>query len=253
MIVIPSMEVIGGKCVSLRRGRMEDPMVWHIDPIEKGREFAAGGASWMHLTDIDAIRRSDINRELVIDMIRHVGIPVQLAGGIRTLDAIHEWADLGAGRIVVGTIAALQPDLVRAAAKLHPDQIVVAVDVYQGSVMIHGWNEPSAISPEQLIREYRNTPLAAILVTDIDSNIENRHSSLSLLKSLSKLTRTPVIASGVVRNVEDIRRLRRIRNVEAALIGTALYNRTIDIEDALTAALPLARPRGIPSSTDGQA
>ncbi len=252
MIVIPSMEVIGGKCVSLHRGRIEEPMVWHIDPVEKGRQFASGGASWMHVTDVDSIRRSDANRELVIDLIRHVGIPVQLAGGIRTLDGIREWIDLGAGRIVVGTIAALQPDLVRAAAKLHPDQIVVAVDVWQGSVMINGWNEPGAIAPEQLIREYRDTPLAAILVTDIDANIENRHSSLSLLKSLAKLTRTPVIASGVVRNVDDIRRLRRIPNVEGALIGTALYNKTIDIEDALAAALPLARPRGKVLRNDDQ-
>jgi len=241
VIVIPCMEIANGKCVSLHRGRMDEPMVWHVDPVEKAREFAACGASWMQLTDIDAVRGSSENRELVTEIIRSAGIPVQLAGGFRSLEMIREGLEIGAGRIVVGTIAVLTPHVVRSAAKLFPDQIVIAVDVWKGNVMTHGWNEPSAIKPEGLLTEFRKSPLAAISVTDIDSNIDNRKSSLDLLKSLSQLTRTPLIASGVIRKIKDIRRLKRIRNVEGALVGTALYNKTINLEDALVAALPLAK------------
>ena len=243
MIIIPCIEIANGKCVSLHRGRMDEPVVWHVNPVEKAREFAACGASWMQLTDIDAIRGSQENRQLIIEIIRTAGIPVQLGGGFRSLENIREGLDLGAGRIVVGTIAVLAPDIVHSAAKLFADQIVIAVDVWQGKVMTHGWDEPSALTPEGLLKEFRHAPLAAIGVTDIDSNVENQKSSLNLVKSLASKTRTPVIASGVVRNVKDIRRLKRIRNVEGALIGTALFNKTLDLEDALAAALPLASRR----------
>lgn len=241
MIIIPCMEIANGRCVSLHRGRLDEPMVWHVDPVEKAREFAASGASWMQLTDIDAIRGSQENRDLVIEIIRNVGIPVQLGGGFRSLEMIRDGLEIGAGRIAVGTIAVLTPDAVHAAAKLFPDQIVISVDVWQGAVMTHGWNEPSAITPEGVLEEFKKAPLAAVAVTDIDSNIDNRKSSLMLLKSLAGKTRTPLIASGVIRKINDIKRLKRIPNVEGALIGTALYNRTIGLEDALAAALPLAR------------
>ena len=249
MIIIPSMEIANGKCVSLRRGRLDEPMVWHVDPVEKAREFAACGASWMQLTDIDAIRGSQENRELVIEIIRNVGIPVQLGGGFRSLEMIREGIEIGAGRIAVGTIAVLTPDVVHSAAKLFPDQIVISIDVWQGAVMTHGWNEPSAITPEGMLEEFKRAPLAAVAVTDIDSNIDNRKSSLKLLKSLAGRTRTPLIASGVIRKINDIKRLTRIPNVEGALVGTALYNRTIELEDALAAALPLERGSGRGSGT----
>ena len=241
MIIIPCMEIANGRCVSLHRGRLDEPMVWHVDPVEKAREFAACGASWMQLTDIDAIRGSQENRELIIEIIRNVGIPVQLGGGFRSLEMIRDGIEIGAGRIVVGTIAVLTPDVVHSAAKLFPDQIVIAIDMWQGAVMTHGWNEPSAITPEGVLGEFKRAPLAAVAVTDIDSNIDNRKSSLTLLKALAGRTRTPLIASGVVRKIKDIKRLKRIPNVEGALVGTALYNRTIELEDALAAALPLAR------------
>ena len=238
MIVIPTMEIANRKCVSLYRGRMDEPMIWHVDPVEKAREFADAGASWLQLTDVDAITGSLDNRDLIVEIVRNVGIPVQLGGGFRSLEMIKEAIDFGVGRIVVGTIAVLTPDVVHAAAKLYPDQIVIAIDVWQGNVMTHGWNEPSAITPEGMLREFHYAPLAGILVTDIDANIDNRESTLDLLTALAEQTRTPLIASGVVRNIEDIRRLNQIPNVEGALVGTALFNRTIELPAALEAAAP---------------
>ncbi len=238
MEIFPSMEIQNGRCVSLNRGRTDEPLVWHVDAVEKAREFAAAGASWMHLTDIDAVMGKDVNADLTVEIIRHAGIPVQLAGGFRSLDRVNEWIELGAGRIVVGTLAVLRPDIVKSAAKLHPDQIVVAVDVWQGNVMIHGWNEPSAITPEALIGAFSSDPLSAIMVTDIDANIEFEASSLDILQSLSELSRTPFIASGMVRALDDIRRLKQIPNVVGTLVGTALYNRTLELEEVLQVARP---------------
>ena len=238
MMIFPSTELMDGKCVSLRRGRTTEPMVWHVDPVAKCREFASGGAEWMQLTDIDAIDGNYQNRSKIIEIIRQVGIPVQIGGGFNTVERISEWIDLGAGRIVVGTLAVLDPNTVKRAAKLFPDQIVVAVDVWQGSVMIQGWHKRSAISPRDFILEYARTPLAAFLVTDIDANIENKASSLNLLRVLAEVAGSPFIASGVVRNCNDILRLKQLPNVTGALVGTALFNKTIELQDALAAARP---------------
>ena len=238
MMVFPSMEIQNGRCVSLNRGRTDEPLVWHVDAVEKAREFSRAGAEWMHLTDIDAVLGENGNGDLSLDIIRNTALSVQLAGGFRSLEGIHEWIELGAGRIVVGTLAVLRPDIVKAAAKLHPDQIVIAVDVWQGNVMIHGWNEPSAITPQALIREFASDPLAAIMVTDIDANIEFQESSLALIGELSALSRTPFIASGMVTSLQDIERLQSVPNVSGFLVGTALYNRTIELEDALAAVRP---------------
>ncbi|MCY3879544.1 MAG: 1-(5-phosphoribosyl)-5-[(5-phosphoribosylamino)methylideneamino] imidazole-4-carboxamide isomerase [Rhodobacteraceae bacterium] len=238
MMILPSMEITKGRCVSLKRGRTDEPVVWHVDAVEKAREFAASGAAWMHLTDIDAVLGDSGNRDLMLRILRQAGIPVQLAGGFRSLDLINEWIELGAGRIVIGTLAVLRPDIVKMAAKLHPDQIVVAVDVWQGNVMIEGWNKPSAISPQALISEFSEDPLAAVMVTDIDANIEFRQSGLDLLTELAGYSRTPFIASGMVTSLDDIERLKSIPNVIGTLVGTALFNKTIELPEALAAAQP---------------
>lgn len=246
MIVIPSMEIQKGRCVTLNRGRTSEPVVWHVDAVEKAREFSQAGAEWMQITDIDAVLGEDASEDLILEIIRHSTMPVQLAGGFRSLERIKLWFELGVGRIVVGTLAVLRPDIVKAAAKLHPDQIVLAVDVWQGKVMTHGWTEPSAITPTALISEFANDPLAAIMVTDIDANIDFRESSLDLISELAALSRTPLIASGMVTCLGDIDRLRALPNIAGFLVGTALYNKTIDLEEALR----LARPEHNPIQTD---
>ena len=243
MMIFPTIEVMNRRCVSLRRGRTEEPMVWHVDPVEKACEFVAAGASWMHLTDLDAVEGKGGSRDLILGIIRQVGIPVQLAGGFRSLERIEEWIDLGAGRIVVGTLAVLNPDLVKKAAKLHPDQIVVAVDVWQGSVMTHGWKTPSAIAPEDFVRAFDRVPLAAMILTDIDANIEFKESTLAIITALAGIAYCPCIASGVVRTCDDVARLKYLPNVAGVLIGTALFNKTVDLEEALATAQPTAEPR----------
>ena len=229
-----------GRCVSLNRGRLSDPLVWHIDPIKKARAFAAAGASWMHVTDLDAVAGQGDNHELIVELIRQSGISVQIAGGLRSMERIKEWIELGVGRVVLGTLAALNPILVKNIAKLYPDQVIVAVDVWRGSVMTHGWQQPSALNPADFVGEFQQTPLAGIIVTDIDSDVKDRENTFELLDTLAEIVQSPVIASGVVRNLEDIDRLVQNGNVSGAIVGTALYDKTIDLEEAIEAAQPRA-------------
>lgn len=130
MIIYPTLELRNGKCVSLTRGRLEEPVIWHVDPVETAKSFAAAGASWMHLTDIDALAGDGDNSSLIEEVIRSAGIPVQLGGGFRSRDGVAKCIDKGAGRIVVGTMAAYDPDTLRELAKFYPDQIVLAVDIF---------------------------------------------------------------------------------------------------------------------------
>lgn len=238
MILYPTIELQNGHCVSLNRGNLDEPLIWHVDPAEKAREFAAAGAEWIQVTDFNAIVGDDQNVEIVEEIIRSAGIPVQVAGGIRTVEKAEEWIGKGAGRVVTGTMAALEPNAVKALAKLHPDQVVLAVDVWEGRVMTEGWQKSSALEPEAFIRAFDGVPLAAILITDIGADLAEREASLSLISALAGISRTPVIASGLVRTSDDVSRLKYVGNIDGAIIGRALFRKTIDLDEALTVARP---------------
>lgn len=242
MIIYPTMELQGGRCVSLDKGRLDAPMIWHVDPVETARGFAAAGAEWMHLTDFDALEGRDANAGLVEEIIRAAGIPVQLGGGMRSRDMVERWIDKGAGRVVIGTLAAREPHLVRELATHHPDQIVLAVDVWQGQVMTEGWREASAFTPEGFIEAFGDAPFAGIIVTDVDSDIQDMEATLGLISGLASASKTPVIASGVIRGVDDISRLKYVYNISGALVGRALFRKTLDLAEALAVARPEPEP-----------
>jgi phosphoribosylformimino-5-aminoimidazole carboxamide ribotide isomerase len=244
MIVYPTIELLGGKCVSLNRGRLDEPSIWHVDPVETARNFAAAGAEWMHLTDFDAVEGRKTNVDLVKQIIRAAGIPVQLGGGFRTAARVERWIDRGAGRIVISSLATRDPHTVKELAKRHPDQIVLSVDVWKGQVMVNGWRTPSAFTPSEFIKSFSDAPLAAFVVTDIESDVEfgNEDAQLGTLSKLSSHTRLPVIASGVVRTVDDISRLKYVKNISGALVGRALFHKTIDLKKAILTARPEAEP-----------
>jgi len=242
MMIYPTIELKGGRCVSLTKGRLDNPVIWHVDPVESARSFGAAGASWMHLTDFDGIDGRDDNAALVEQIIRGAGLPVQLGGGFRSRDGVERWIDKGAGRIVIGTLAAQNPQLVRQLAKSYPDQIVLAVDVLHGQVMMNGWRTISAFTPEDFIAAFGDAPLAGIIVTDIHSDIEPVEAQLGVISGLAAKTRAPVIASGVVRTVDDISRLKYIHNIAGVLVGRALFSKTVDLREALEVAQPVPEP-----------
>ena len=233
MILYPTIELQNGRCVSLYRGRLDEPQIWHVDPVKKALEFAESGAEWIHITDFDAIAGEDRNRDLIDDIIRQVRIPVQLGGGFRTMHGIEEAADRGVGRIVLGTVGLMQPELVRQAANAFPDQIALAVDVYQGRVMSDGWRHSSAFAPDAFLKTFADVPLSAIIVTDIDADLEEAEDSLAVITDLAKQVRTPVIARGLSRSLDDISRIKYVPHVSGAMIGRALFDRSVDLGEAL--------------------
>lgn len=236
MILYPTIELQNGRCVSLFRGRLEEPQIWHVDPVKKAKEFASAGAEWIHVTDFDAIAGDDRNRDLIDEIIQSAGAPIQLGGGFRTMQSISNGVDRGAGRIVLGTVALLRPDLVKQAAKSFPDQIALAVDVYKGRVMSDGWRSASTFDPEAFLHMFESDPLAAIIVTDIDADLEEAEDSLALVTQLAGVAKAPVIARSLARTLDDISRLKYVPHVSGAIIGRALFDRTVDLEEALEIA-----------------
>lgn len=243
MQVIPTIELQGGRCVSLHRGRLDEPEIWHVDPLAKAAEFAAAGARWMHVTDFDAVTGDGTNRALIERIIRETPISVQVAGGIRSRERAAEWLDIGAGRVVIGTAATLNPDLVHQTAKYHPDTVVLAVDVFQGRVMNQGWREACAFGPEDFIASFATAPLAAVQITDIDMDIGDSDATLSLISRLADSTRHPLHAGGMVRSLDDISRLKYAGHAASALIGRALFRRQIDLHEALAVAAAPMEPK----------
>ncbi|NIZ13302.1 HisA/HisF-related TIM barrel protein [Phaeobacter sp. HF9A] len=242
MMIYPTMELLDGRCVTLDKGNLDAPMIWHVDPVETAKGFAEAGAQWMHLTDFNALQGDPSNDELVENIIRSAGVPVQLGGGIRTRERAEYWIEKGAGRIVIGTMAAYDPAAVAELAKYYPDQIVLAVDVCGGQVMTEGWRKAGAWTPEAFIEAFENAPFAGIIVTDIDSDMTDVEAQLGLISGLAEKAKSPVIASGVVRTADDISRLKYISNISGVLVGRALFNKTLTLEEALATAEATAEP-----------
>lgn len=238
MQIYPTIELQSGRPVSLIRGQMAEPEIWHVDPIARAREFAEAGAEWIHVTDLDAVAGTGSNADLVREIILKAQIPVQVAGGIRTLEHVHHWCDAGAGRVVMGTAAIRAPVMVKAAAKAFPDQIALAIDCWQGKVMAEGWTETTAFDPVDFVRAFAEAPLGAIVFTDIDRDLDEPGSSIALTSALAEATPTPVISSGLVKRLDDISALKYVYNIAGAIVGRALFNHDIDLAEAIRLARP---------------
>ena len=238
MIVYPTMELQNGKCVTLNRGRLEEPSIYHVDPFETAQSWAAAGADWIHVTDFDAVADSGDNGALIEEIIRVVPASIQLAGGFRTQEGVQSWIDRGAGRIVLGTLPTRDPDTFKLLARDFPDQIVLALDIWRGQLMTDGWKNPAAITPQAFLASFADDPLAAVLITDIDGEIGETDAQLGMITGLAAQTRHPVIAGGTVRAADDIARLRYVPNIAGTLVGRALFSKAVDLAEALKIAQP---------------
>lgn len=238
MILFPLIELLEGRCVSLFRGRIEEPQIWHVDPISKVKEFAEAGAEWVHVTDFDGVKGDDRNSELLLEMIRSAGISIQLGGGFRSAAQVEYWIDKGVGRVTMGTLAVQQPDLVKELAHTYPDQITIALDIYQGYVVGEGWRTTSALLPSDVVKTFEGSPIAAIILTDIDADLEESEDSLALITQIAGETKTPVIARGLTRSLDDLSRMKYVPHLTGAVLGRALFDRSIDLHEALEIAKP---------------
>ena len=242
MLVVPGIELQNGRCVSLERGRLDDPSIWHVDPADKAREFSEAGATLLHVTDFDAVAGEEPQNELVETIIRAAETRVQVGGGIRSRERAVELIEMGAARVVISTMAALQPNMVKELANAYPDQIVLAVDIWQGGLMTEGWRTKAVLEPEALMKAYEDTPLSAVIITDIDSDIEDQDAQLGPISGIASAARWPVYARGTVRNLDDIARLKYIPGIEGALVSRALFNKSVDLGEAIEIAKPEPAP-----------
>ena len=236
MIIYPNIELQGGRCVNLVRGQQGDPVVFDVAPLDAALGFVEQGAQWLQIADLDAVFGSGDNAALIGEIIRKAGCNVQVAGGIRTIDAVRHWADAGASRMVIGTAAVMDPPLVVAAASAYPDQIVVSIDARGGRVAIDGWREETAFTPAEFAQQFEDSALAAFIFTDIDRDEDLPESSMAQTADLAASVPTRVIASGVVKSLDDISTLKHLPNIAGAITGRALFGGAFTLAEALEVA-----------------
>lgn len=243
MFIYPLIQLHRGCCISQTLEDRDNPTFWPGDPVEKALAFVEQGAERLHVTDIDALWGAEgDNAAVVEEIIRRAGVPVQVGGGIRSDEQAERWIEAGAARVVLGTGAVRFPDWAKALAKRHPDQIIVSVDVWEGKVMVDGWTQSAMFGPCEVAHAYEGTPLAAMIITDIDRHLDYADASFALTTRFAETTKLPVIACGVVASLDDVSTLRYLPNMEGVIIGRALFDRSIDLGDALAIARPAPEP-----------
>ena len=234
MMIYPTMEIQNGRCVSLEKGRLDEPLIWHVDPVETAKGFAAAGAEWMHITDFNAIEGDYRNEELVLKIIRAAGIPVQLGGGIRDMATIERWIGKGLARVILGTVAVENPDLVREAAREFPGKVAVGIDARNGKVATKGWAEETDVMVTDLAKSFEDAGVAAIIYTDILRDGAMKGPNVEATADLANAVSIPVIASGGVSSLDDLRALKSCgAPLNGAISGRALYDGAIDLKQAL--------------------
>ena len=236
MILFPAIDIKDGKCVRLIQGDMKQATVFNDDPSAQAQKFSNLGASWIHVVDLNgAVSGEPKNAEAVNSIIDVLNIPIQLGGGIRSRKTIDFWLDRGIQRIILGTAALKDPDLVKSACKDHPGRIVVGIDAREGFVAVEGWTEESKITALELGRKFEDCGVAAIVYTDIvrDGAMDgpNLESTIELAKKIS----IPIIASGGVASMSDIKKLKKAGDglLEGVISGRAIYDRKIDLTHAV--------------------
>jgi phosphoribosylformimino-5-aminoimidazole carboxamide ribotide isomerase len=235
--VIPAIDLRDGKLVRLAQGDYARETVYDPDPARVAASFAAAGAPRIHVVDLDGARDGSATNEPAIrDILAHVGeVPVQVGGGIRSLERVEHVLGLGAARVVMGTAALENPDLLREAARAHPACVVLGLDARDGRVAVHGWRETSGRSVEEVLDTFAELPLAAILHTDIARDGMLQGPNLEATVALARRTSIPVIASGGVSSVDDLIALARTQVIAGAVFGRAIYEGRVDVAAAIEA------------------
>ena len=234
MNLYPAIDIKAGACVRLLRGDMDSATEYNPDPGDQARRFAEAGCGWIHVVDLDgAVSGGSVNREAVLAVIG-AGLPVQLGGGIRDLPAVEGWLRDGVRRVVLGTAALKDPDLVREAARAFPGRVAVGADARDGMVAAEGWVEASEVPVADLARRFEDSGVAAVVFTDIGRDGALGGINLEATAALARATSLPVIASGGVASIDDIRALAGDGSgIEGVIAGRAVYDGRLDLAEAL--------------------
>lgn len=236
MILYPAIDLKDGQCVRLLRGDMDKATVFGSDPAAQALAFEAAGCEWLHLVDLNgAFAGKPVNAAAVEAILQAVRVPVQLGGGIRDIETIAEWLDIGVSRVILGTVAVEDPALVRRAAEAFPGKIAVGIDARGGKVATHGWAEVTGVDAVDLARSFENAGVAAIIYTDIDRDGAMQGPNVTATEALARAVTIPVIASGGVSSLADLLALQATGVIAGAISGRALYDGAIDLVGAISA------------------
>ncbi len=239
MLVIPAIDLKNGQCVRLKQGRFDHVTVFGDDPPAIARRWESLGAEWLHVVDLDgAVGKSPKNREAIRKIVECINIPVEVGGGIRSLDTIDEYFSMGVARIILGTVALKDPQLVEEAGKKYPGKIAVGIDAKSGRVAVEGWTEVSTKSPVEIALGFSHLPLAAIIYTDIQRDGMQTGVNIDGTRKLAETIDIPVIASGGVATLDDIKALLPLETVGVigVITGRAIYSGTLDLAEAIAVA-----------------
>jgi phosphoribosylformimino-5-aminoimidazole carboxamide ribotide isomerase len=232
----PAIDLKDGKCVRLYQGDMGKATVFSESPASQAKAFEDEGAGWLHIVDLNgAFEGKPINFEVVKDIIASVNLKTQLGGGIRDIETIRNWLEAGIKRVILGTAAVKNPELVEEACKDFPDQIVVGIDAWEGKVATEGWAEKSELGVIELAKKFEDCGVAAIIYTDITKDGAMQGADFDGIKELAESVSIPVIASGGVSNLDDIRKLKELENfgVEGVISGRAIYEKAFTVKEAV--------------------
>jgi phosphoribosylformimino-5-aminoimidazole carboxamide ribotide isomerase len=236
VILYPAIDLKGGQCVRLLRGEMSAATVYNEDPAAQAKSFVAAGCRWLHVVDLDgAFAGKPMNAAAVAAIVAAAGVPVQLGGGIRDRATIERWLAQGVTRVVLGTAALRDPDLVKAACRVHPGKVAVGIDARQGRVAVEGWAKSSDMTALDLALAFEDAGVAAIIYTDIERDGALTGVDADATAALARRLTTPVIASGGVAGLADLAALKahETAGIAGVICGRALYDGRLDLGQAL--------------------
>ncbi|MEZ4526402.1 MAG: 1-(5-phosphoribosyl)-5-[(5-phosphoribosylamino)methylideneamino]imidazole-4-carboxamide isomerase [Desulfobacterales bacterium] len=237
MIIIPAIDLKQGKCVRLLQGRMDAETVFSDDPAAMAARWAGDGAELIHVVDLDgAVRKTPQNLVSIKKILETVNIPLQIGGGIREAETIRMYLDMGLDRVIIGTEAVRNPQLVKDACKAFPGRIVVGIDARSGMVAIEGWTQTTKTPATDLARRFEDSGVAAINFTDISRDGMQTGPNIEETRKLAEAVSIPVIASGGVSSLSDIRNLLPLEavGVTGVITGRALYSGTLNLREAIS-------------------
>ena len=235
-ILFPAIDLKDGACVRLKLGDMDQATLYNDDPGNQAAAFEAQGFDWLHVVDLNgAFEGKSVNADAVSAILSATSNPVQLGGGIRTLDHIENWLERGIARVILGTVAVRDPALVCEVCKKFPGRIAVGIDARGGKVAVEGWAEESELETAELAARFEGAGVAAIIFTDIDRDGVLKGINWPSTITLSEATSIPVIASGGLASLDDVHRMMKpdCHRLEGAITGRALYDGRLDVAKAL--------------------
>ena len=236
MILLPAIDLKNGQCVRLEQGDMARATVFNLDPAAQARSFVAQGFEYLHVVDLDgAFAGKPMNAQAVEAMLKTITIPLQLGGGIRDLGTVEAWLAKGVARVIIGTAAVRDPGLVKSAAKKYPGRVAVGLDARDGKVAVEGWAETSQVTALEIAQRFEDAGVAAIIFTDISRDGLLKGLNLDATLALADRISIPVIASGGLASIEDVKAMLRplAKKLAGAIAGRALYDGRLDPAAAL--------------------